>query len=86
MASARLSSKPRRRLVLRYAATASATVQLDVLKGRHRVARVKGRARAGANTIRLRVPRKAGRYTLRLTLTTADGQHTVQKARLTVRR
>jgi integrase len=38
------------------------------------LARVRGRARGGANTIRLRAPRRAGGYRFRLAASTADGR------------
>jgi hypothetical protein len=86
LAANRLRARPRKRLTLRYAATTAATVELRVLRGRRRVARVRGRAHGGRNTIRLRAPRRAGRYRLRLTAVSADGQRTTDRARLTVAR
>jgi hypothetical protein len=80
----RLRASPRQRLTLRYAATRTATVELRVLRGARRVARVRGKAHSGHNAIRLRTPRRAGRYLIVLTAVTADGQRTTDHARLTI--
>jgi len=84
-ALAKLQARLGRPVVVGYASTLSARVVLDVLKGKKRVARVRGRARTGANRIKWnarirRKPAAAGRYTLRLTATSGD-----QTARATVR-
>jgi hypothetical protein len=86
LAADRLRARPRQRLTLRYAATTTATVELRVLRGARRVARVRGNARSGRNTIRLRAPRGAGRYRLQITAVTADGQRTTDRAQLTITR
>jgi hypothetical protein len=74
-----------------YVATDRGTATLEVLRGRTRVARVRGRTRAGRNAIAWngRVGRRAAkpaRYTLRLRLIGSDGQTAGDTARLTVRR
>jgi hypothetical protein len=84
LAADRLRASPRQRLKLRYAATRTATVELRVLRGARRVARVWGNAHSGHNAIRLRTPRRAGRYRIVLTAVTADGQRTTDHARLTI--
>jgi hypothetical protein len=55
-----------------------------VLHGARRVASVRGKARGGRNTIRLRAPRRAGHDRIVLTAVTADGQRTTDRARLTI--
>jgi hypothetical protein len=85
LATARFSARPRRRVAVRYATTAAATIELRTMRGRRSVARVRGRARRGRNTIRLRTPRKAGRYRLELVVTSGN-QRATDSARLTVTR
>ncbi|WP_051324754.1 NHL repeat-containing protein [Candidatus Solirubrobacter pratensis] len=82
----RLRARPRQGLTLRYAATTKATVELRLLRGTRRVARIRGNASNGRNTIRLRAPRRAGRYWLTLTAVSGDGQRTIDRARLTITR
>jgi len=48
--------------------------ELRVFSGRRSVARVRGHARAGHNSIALRAPRTVGRYRIKLTATGTDGQ------------
>jgi NHL repeat len=74
LAQTRLTARVRRAVTLRYAATEGASVQVRVMRRGRTVARVRGRARDGSNSIRVRVPARAGRYQLRLTATTADGR------------
>jgi Glycine rich protein len=81
----RLRARPRARVTLRYIATASAAVELAILRGRRTVARIRGRAKAGRNTLRLRAPRAAGRYTLALEAR-ADNRSATERVRLTVSR
>jgi NHL repeat len=85
LADTRLSVRARRPVTLRYAATDSAGVQLQVMRGRRTLARARGQARSGANRIRVRAPRKAGRYRLRLAASTADGRGARASAVLVVR-
>jgi hypothetical protein len=56
-----------------------------LVRGRRTLARARGRARAGANAIRLRAPRRAGHYRLRLQASTADGRRASAGAVLVVR-
>jgi NHL repeat len=85
LAETRLSVRARRRVALRYAATDGASVLVRLVRGRRTLARARGRARAGANTIRLRAPRRTGRYRLRLQASTADGRRASASAVLVVR-
>jgi hypothetical protein len=86
LADTRLTVRARRRVTLRYAATDSAGVQLQVMRGRRTLARARGQARSGANRIRVRAPRKAGRYRLQVQARTADGRRASARALLIVRR
>lgn len=79
------SVRARRPVTLRYAATARAAVLARVLRGRRTLARVRGTAR-GANSLRMRAPRRPGRYRLRLDATTSDGRSAAVSALLIVRR
>jgi DNA-binding beta-propeller fold protein YncE len=79
-----------KRVRLGYVSTLAASAQLDVLKGAKRVARARGRARVGANTIAWngRIGRKLakpGLYRLRLTAVNGS-QKATQTATLRVRR
>jgi hypothetical protein len=85
LATARFSARPRRRVAVRYATTAAANIELRTMRGRRSIARVRGRARRGRNTIRLRTPRKAGRYRLELVVTSGN-QRATDSARLMVTR
>ncbi|WP_051325180.1 NHL repeat-containing protein [Candidatus Solirubrobacter pratensis] len=80
----RLRARPLQRLMLRYVATRTATVELRALRGARRVARVRGNGRSGRNTIRLRAPRGAGRYRIVLTAVTDDGRRKTDRAWLTI--
>jgi len=82
----RFTAGPRRPVTLRYAASAVATVEVRVLRGRRTVARARGRARPGSNAVRLRAPRRAGPYRIALVATSADGQRATASARLRVSR
>jgi hypothetical protein len=84
LADTRLSVRARQRVTLRYAATDSATVVVRLVRGARTLARARGRARDGANRIRVRAPRRAGRYGLRLQATTADGRGASARALLIV--
>src|SRR6185312_9582122 len=69
-------------VTLTYASTLNAHVVLDVLKGHKRVARIKGRARRGANRIQWNGRRhggaiRPGHYVLRLTATNGHQTTTV---------
>jgi NHL repeat len=86
LATDRLRARPRQRLALHYAATTAATIELRVLSGRRRLARVRASAHTGRNTIRLRVPGRARRYSLQLIATSGDGQTATDRASLTVTR
>ena len=86
LATDRVRAHPRQRVTLRYATTTAATIELRVLTGRRRVARVRATADAGRNTIRLRAPGRARRYRVHAIATTADGQTATDRARLTVTR
>jgi hypothetical protein len=55
----RLRVRARRAFMLSYAATERAAVLVRVLRGRRTLARVRGRARGGANSIRHRAPSSA---------------------------
>jgi hypothetical protein len=81
----RLSARRGARLALRYAATDGAAVIVRILRGTRMVKRVNGRARSGANLLRLRAPGKAGRYRLQLTASAADGRTATARAQLIVR-
>jgi ribosomal protein S11 len=85
LADSRLSVQARRGVALRYAATDDASVLVRAVRGRRTLARARGRAQAGANTIRLRAPGQAGRYRLRLQASTADGRAASAGAVLVVR-
>jgi hypothetical protein len=76
---------------LRYLATTAATSTLQVRRGRKLVARVRGAATEGRNTIRwsgkVRGKRAAaGRYKLTLRAVSADGQTATETASLRLRR
>ena len=76
---------------LRYLSSAAAAATLTVSRAGKRVARVRGTARAGANTIRWsgksgRKAARAGRYVLTLRAVAADGQVSSATAKLTLRR
>jgi hypothetical protein len=76
-----LTATAGRRVSVGYASTLPATTVLEVRKGSRRIARVRGRARVGANVLRFRSRRVTpGRYTLRLTATNGS-----QTSRATVR-
>lgn len=79
----RLTARHGHRVTLAYASTLKARVVLDVLEGKRRVARVKGRARQGSNRIRWNGrshgrAAKAGRYQLRLTATNGNQKTTLK--------
>ena len=76
--------RPRQRVGLRYATTTAATIELRVLSGSRRVARLRANAHAGRNTILLRAPGRARRYRVQVIATTRDGQTATDRARLTV--
>ncbi len=82
----RVSSRPRRRVTLRYSTTKGASVEVRVLRGGRRVARVRRRSRAGRNRIRIHAPRRPGRYRLEVVATSRGGQRATDRGRLTVRR
>jgi NHL repeat len=84
LATDRVRARPRQRVRLRYATTTAATIELRVLSGRRRIARVRANADAGRNTIRLRAPARARRYRVEVIATTSDGQTATDRARLTV--
>jgi hypothetical protein len=75
-----------------YVATTAATTVLEIRRGSRLLARLRGRAKAGRNSLRVaakpaaRKALKRGTYTLRLVLTSADGQTARDSARLSVRR
>ena len=81
----RLRATARRPVALPYAASVAAAVELRVLRGRRLVERARGRARSGANVLRVRAPRQPGRYTLALVATGADGRTASGRATLVVR-
>ena len=81
----RLRARPRARVKLGYVSTASAAVEVAVLRGRRTVARASGRAKVRRNRLTLRAPRKTGRYTLALKAT-ADDRNATDRVRLTVRK
>ena len=83
--SASLRARPGARLTLRYLATAPAAVQVAIRRGGRTVARVRGRAKAGTNTLTVRAPRVGARYTLALSAR-ADGRTATDGVRLAVRR
>jgi hypothetical protein len=56
------------------------------VRGRRTLTRANGRARGGANRIRVRAPRRAGRYRLQLRARTADGRVASARAVLVVRK
>ena len=70
---------------MRYAATRAAAVTLEVRKGKRRIARVRGRAARGRNTITVLRLAAAGRYTLRL-IATATNQTSTDNSTLVVTR
>ena len=82
----RLKVREGRRLRLKYRSTDAAAVRVVVKKGSRRVARAKGRARAGRNRITVRRELQHGRYVMRLTGTTEDGRTATARARLKVTR
>ena len=84
LATDRLSTRPRRRVTLRYATTTAATIELRVFAGRRRVALVRANAQAGRNRLRLQAPRPVRRYRLQLIATSRDGQRATDSALLTV--
>jgi hypothetical protein len=82
----RLKVREGHRLRLKYRSTDAASVRVVVRKGPRRVARAKGRARAGRNRITVRRELRHGRYVVRLTATTKDGRGDSARARLKVTR
>jgi hypothetical protein len=86
LANTRLSVRAGRRVTLRYASTDNASVLVQIVRGRRTLARARGRARRGPNTIRVRAPRQAGRYRLRLAASTADDRGASASAVLVVRK
>ena len=84
IATDRLRARPRQRVRLRYATSTAATIELRVLSGNRRVARLIANARAGRNTIRLRAPSRARRYRVQVIATSRDGQTATDRVRLTV--
>jgi hypothetical protein len=85
IAQSRVTARLKRRFSITYAATDPGTATLDVLDRRNRrVATVRGRAKAGRNTIRATV-KKTGKFTLRLTLRSGEAS-TTDRIRLTVKK
>jgi hypothetical protein len=68
----RVRARPRRRVTLRYLATADAEVTLAVRRGTRTVARSTVQARQGRNSVRVRAPRRAGRYAIVLRARASD--------------
>lgn len=62
----RLGVRARGALVLPYAASMTSRVTLTGARGGRVAFRVRGTARAGANRVRFRAPRRPGRYRLAL--------------------
>lgn len=62
----KFSGKAKKKLTLQYAATEKASVTVTVLKGKKFVAKASGKARQGANTIKIKLPEKPGSYKLEL--------------------
>jgi Domain of unknown function (DUF4394) len=79
------SGKARKALSVRFALTSTASVTLQIRKGRKSVSRTKARiVKAGRGTLKIsKLPAK-GRYTLRLSAT-AGGKTVTDTAKLTVR-
>jgi Tol biopolymer transport system component len=73
-------------LTVRYFAAGPGTVRLRVKRGGKVVATVRGRARSGANSLKIRRGKlkRAGRYSLAFVATASDGRRAVDSARLTI--
>ena len=84
LAAARQSAHPRKRAKVGFVTTVAGQATVTLLRGKKTVARRSMNAKAGRNTLTLKVPRKAGRYTLVLTAS-AGAQTATDRARLTVR-
>jgi hypothetical protein len=80
------SARAGQELVVRFRAAASGRARLKALRGDRAVASAMGAARAGANRIVLRVPRRTGGYRLVLGLRARDGALATARARLVARR
>jgi hypothetical protein len=85
-AADRIAARRRSRVRVRFVSTVPAAVELRLLRGKKRVARVKVNAKRGRNSARLRLPRATGRYSLVLSARTAVGQTDTDRVRVTVRR
>jgi hypothetical protein len=86
LARSRYRLRAGKRLKLRFDAGAGGSYVVDVRKGRKRIKRVRGFAKAGENVVRVRMPRKRGRYKLTLTVTGADGTKATDAAKLRLTR
>ncbi len=64
--SAKLTGKAKKKLAVSYAATEAATVTATILKGKKVAGKASGRARQGANTLKLKLPKAPGTYKLEL--------------------
>jgi Tol biopolymer transport system component len=90
VSSAKLKARSGRRLVVPYVATTNASVTLDIVKGRKRVAHLLGSARAGRNTIAWKIPKaakvKPGGYSAVLAAKSTDGQIANDTVPLTIKK
>ena len=85
LTSKKLTGKAKKNLKLAYAATESATVTAKVLKGKKVQTKATGKAKQGANTLKIKLPKKPGSY--KLELSAKAGAVTAKAvAKLTVKR
>jgi VCBS repeat protein/FG-GAP repeat protein len=73
------------RLSVRYLATDGAAVTVELQRARRVALSARQTARAGTNTVRLRLPARRGRYTLVLRARTPDGRAAGDRATVSVR-
>jgi hypothetical protein len=83
LAAARQRAHARKRAKVGFVTTVAGRVTVALRRGKKTVARKSISAKAGRNTVTLKVPRKAGRYTVVLTAR-AGTQAATDRARLTV--
>jgi hypothetical protein len=83
LAGARQSARARKRAKVAFVTTVAGRATLALRRGKKTLARRSMHAKAGRNTLTLKMPRKRGRYTLVLTAR-AGGQTATDRARVTV--
>ncbi|MBK8293864.1 MAG: DUF11 domain-containing protein [Solirubrobacterales bacterium] len=85
LSSTKFTGKRKKKLTLRYAATESAKVSVRLLKGKKTKAKASGKARQGANTLKVKLPKKPGKYKIELKATAGSVTAKAQ-AKLVVRK